>query len=295
MGPLGGVQTLEARVNGTLMATATATTCDPSRLLPVGELSSTLSAATLLIARHVRASGQAVHPDVVRGHWRATGFWLAITPYPGGNSPYENPSIFRSRDAHTWAVTAGRHQSVVQPEATGYLSDPDMVVDSDQKLWMYYRAVREPQNIIKVIRSADGVHWDAPTTVVTVPSHQVVSPSVVRGAPEAPWQMWSVNAGPAGLLGAGHHRRAPHVARRPATGALRLTVDLVQPGQSIWHIDVQWIPARSEYWALYNTYPIGTAARPTRCTWPAARTACNWTVYPSPIARAGVDRPRSRT
>lgn len=287
MGPYGGAQTLEARVRNTLSATATATTCDPTDCFPPENLSATLSTATLLDLATYEGSGQAVHPSVVRGHGSATGFWLAITPYPGGNSTYENPSIFHSRDAKSWVVPPDVVNPVTHPDATGYLSDPSIVANSDQHLWMFYRNVVSEQNVISVIRSVDGRTWDAPTTVVTAPSHQVVSPAVVRGAPQAPWQMWSVNAGRAGCS-------APFTAveRRISPDGLNwsdpLIVDLVQPGQSIWHIDVKWIPARAEYWALYNTYPTGTSCVTDALYLARSPDGVRWTVYPSPIARAGL-------
>jgi len=287
MGPLGGIQTLEAHVGTRLLATATATTCDPSDCFPSENLSSSLSDATVLDLATYEGSGQAVHPSVVRGHRGTTGFWLAITPYPGGNSLYENPSIFRSRDAHSWVSPLGVTNPIVNPDATGYLSDPSIVVDSAQRLWMFYREVVNQQNVILVTRSGNGRKWEAPTTVVTAPSHQVVSPSVVRGAPQAPWQMWSVNSGTPGCS-------APvtTVERRTSPDGFNwsdpLTVELVQPGQSIWHIDVQWIPARAEYWALYNTYPVGTSCATNALYLARSPDGIRWTVYPSPIARAGV-------
>jgi hypothetical protein len=287
MGPLGGIQTLEAHVGSRLLATATATTCDPSDCFPSENLSSSLTDATVLDLATYEGSGQAVHPSVVRGHRSATGFWLAITPYPGGNSLYENPSIFRSRDAHSWIAPAGVSNPIVHPDATGYLSDPSIVVNSDQHLWMYYRDVINQQNVILLTRSTNGRTWDAPTTVVTAPSHQVVSPSVVRGAPQAPWQMWSVNSGTPGCS-------APvtTVERRTSPDGLNwsepLMVELDQPGQAIWHIDVHWIPARAEYWALYNTYPIGTSCATNALYLARSPDGIRWTVYPSPIARAGV-------
>src|ERR1019366_5595230 len=119
-----------------------------------------------------------------------------------------------------------------------------------------YRSVVNSRNIIKVIQSADGLHWGTPTDVVNVPSHEAVSPAVIRGAPQAPWQMWSVNSG-----GAGCSAPITTIERRTSADGLNwsapATVALAQPGQSIWHFDVQWIPARAEYWALYNTYPAG--------------------------------------
>lgn len=287
MGPLGGVQQLEAHVNNKVMATATATTCDPSECFPAEHLAGALSDATLLTLATYESSGQAVHPDVVRAHGTATGFWMAITPYPGGNTLYENPSIFRSTDAATWTVPAGAINPLVKPVAPEYLSDPDLIVNTDQKLWMFFRSVINNQNIIKVTRSTNGVRWDSAQTVITVPSHELVSPAVVRSAPGAPWQMWSVNAG-----GVGCSATQTTIERRTSTNGLSwsapATVNLVQPGQSIWHLDVQWIAARSEYWALYNTYPTGRTCATDALYLARSADGVNWRVFPSPIARAGV-------
>lgn len=287
MGALGGVQELEARATGVPVATATATTCDPTECYPVEQLSGALSDASLLTLATYDSSGQAVHPDVVRGHGYATGFWLAITPYPGGNVKYENPSIFQSRNAASWAPPPGVVNPVVVPDSNAYLSDPDIIVNTDQRLSLYYRSVVHGQNVIYVTRSWNGITWDAPIEVLAVPSHAIVSPAVVRGAPHAPWQMWSVNSGSAGCA-------APLTAieRRTSTDGLSWSgassVQLVQPGQSIWHIDVQWIPARHEYWALYNTYPAGTSCATNALYLARSPDGMHWTTYPSPIATVGV-------
>jgi len=287
MGPFGGAQTLEARVNGIVRATATATTCDPDECFPEERLSSNLSDARLLLLSTYDSSGQTVHPDVVRGHWQTTGYWMAVTPYPGGDATHENPSIFHSRTSANWDVPPGVTNPLSRPAGSGYFSDPDIVVDTDHSLWLYFRSVINGQNIINVLRSPDGVHWDAGTAVVAVGSHKLVSPAVVRGAPHGPWQMWSVNAGPIGCS-------APTttIERRQSNDGLNWSkptdVSLEQPGQSIWHIDVQWIPARSEYWAIYNTYPAGTSCNTNALYLARSPDGINWTVYPSPIVRAGL-------
>lgn len=289
MGPFGGVQELEALVNGKLMATATASTCEPTECFPPSQVAGTLSDATLLSLATYELSGQTVHPDVVRAHGTATGFWLAITPYPASNILFENPSIFRSKDATTWVVPKGATNPLVQAESPTYLSDPDLVVDGDNTLWMYYRSVSSGQNIISVIRSSDGVHWGTAVAVITVPGHQLVSPTVVRGAPNARWQMWAVNAGVRGCS-----TPLTTIERRTSSDGIHWSdaaaIDLVQPGQSIWHIDVQWIAARSEYWALYNTYPSGTSCTTNALYLARSPDGIKWSVYPSPIARSGVIR-----
>lgn len=287
MGPIGGVQELELLVGGKLMATATAATCEPADCFAPSHLSGALSDATLLAIATYDSSGQTVHPDVVRAHGNATGFWLAITPYPNSSTVHENPSIYRSTDAVTWTTPVGATNPLVKGMAPSYLSDPDLVVDNDNRLWMYYRSVTRTQNMVKLMRSTDGVHWDTSATVIEVPNHQLVSPSVVRSAPNAAWQMWSVNPGERGCS-------APTttIERRTSSDGIRWNapspVELVQPGQSIWHIDVQWIAARAEYWALYNTYASGTSCATTALYLARSPDGVHWTTYPSPIARAGI-------
>ena len=287
MGPFGGLQELEAIIGGKIMATATATTCDPTECFAPGHIAGALSDATLLSLATYDSSGQAVHPDIVRAHGSATGFWMAITPYPNGNTLYENPSIFWSKTAESWSVPPGATNPLVKGVAPVYLSDPDLVVDNGNRLWMYFRSVSSNQNIIKLMRSTDGSRWDTAVTLITVPNHQLVSPSVVRGAPQARWQMWSVNAGERGCA-------APltMIERRTSTDGVHWStpsaIDIVQPGQSIWHIDVQWIAARSEYWALYNTYPSGSTCATNALYLATSPDGVNWTTYPSPVARAGL-------
>lgn len=286
MGTSGGQQTLEADITPALSATAHATTCDADDCYPPEVVSSTLAGASLLSLATYEGSGQSVHPDVVRGHGTSAGWWLAITPYPGGNSAYENPSIYHSSDAMSWNAPPAVTNPLVAP-GSGYNSDPDIVLDTSHTLWLYYRSVIGQQNIISVIHSADGVTWDAPTQVIAVPNHQLVSPAVVRGAPDAPWQMWSVNSGPMGCTATN-----TTVERRTSNDGLSwsapATVKLTQPGRAIWHIDVEWVPALAEYWAVYNTYAIGTSCTTDALYIARSSDGVNWKVYPSPIARAGV-------
>ncbi|MGH7583680.1 MAG: hypothetical protein ACREL5_10695, partial [Gemmatimonadales bacterium] len=228
---------------------------------------------------------------VARGHGSATGFWLGITPYPWGASAFENPSIYHSHDAGNWMLPHGAANPVALPPDNAYLSDPELVIDSNQQLWLYYRAVLSltSQNVIKLIRSRDGIHWDSAVTVVTAPSHEVVSPAVVRGGADGapPWQMWSVNSGSQGCSA-----QMTTVERRTSADGVNWSapelVDLVQPGELVWHIDVRWIPARAEYWALYNTYPPGSTCVTDAVYLARSSDGISWTVYPSPVVRSGV-------
>jgi hypothetical protein len=213
--------------------------------------------------------------------------WMAITPYPGGDANYENPSIFSSTDGREWKIPAG----LINPVATsvgGYNSDPDLVFDSlGQQLLLYYREVLKSQNLVKLSRSNDGVHWSSAVQLIAAPSHELVSPTVVHGAPDAAWQMWSVNAGPAGC-GAPTTSVERRTSFDGVTWGPPQRTNLAVEGGNIWHIDVNWLPTRREYWALFNVYP-GAGNCATRWLFLATSPdGVNWTTYPSPVLARGV-------
>jgi hypothetical protein len=231
-------------------------------------------------------SGEVVHPDFARvdASWRAGRDFLAITPYPNGNANYELPSLFASTGAaDAWRIPAGASNPVARAP-TGYLSDPDLVYDPDaRELRLYYRAV-ESANIVRLIRSLDGVRWSAPVEVARAPNHDLVSPAVVRVAAHE-WHLWSVSSGSAGCSAS-----ATTVEHRTSTDGIhwsapaRVTLD--QPGVSPWHIDVEWLPSRGEYWALFNGKTAGS------CTTPALFLATStdgvrWTTYSAPVLARG--------
>jgi hypothetical protein len=283
LGSLAGLQRVEARVGAAIAVEVSATACLAEECVdePVDEVS-------LLTLPTYDGSGQVVHPDVARATGSLSPFWLAITPYPGGSAAYENPSLFEGVDRRTWSIPPGGSNPVERPPLGKYLSDPDIVFDdATRRLWLFYREVIDGENRILAAASSDGTHWSAPATVTSAANHQIVSPSVVRTAPGAPWLMWAVNAGPAGCAAA-----TTTVERRSSTDGTRWTApvatDLAQPGRNIWHIDVQWIPARLEYWALYNTFPTGTSCVTDAIYLATSPDGLRWTTYPSPVARRGM-------
>lgn len=230
-------------------------------------------------------SDQVVHPDIAMP--APEGFdakpRLVITPYPWGNASYENPSLFEGNGRDAWTVPSGLTNPILKPSG-GYLSDPDIVwVADDRALWLYYRRVDDANEIL-VSKSQDGVGWSAPRVVVRVPNHQAVSPTVVRRS-ATEWLMWTVNAGPAGCSSA----KTTVELRRSPDGLVwtsPTTVTIAQPGVHPWHLEVQWIASRQEYWALYNGKVAGS------CTTDALFIATSadgvsWKTYASPILRRG--------
>lgn len=230
-------------------------------------------------------SGQAVHPDHVwlPAGWKDAAQALLATPYPFGNASFENPSFYTGVDGDGWFVPAGLTNPIVRP-STGYLSDPDALYDPESgEILVYYRQVTS-ENRILLVRSSDGVHWGEPEPVASAPNHEIISPTVVRRGPTN-WLMWSVNAGAAGCTSA-----STTIELRRSTDGVHWStaepVSLDQPEGFAWHLDVEWIPSRNEYWAVY---PLKTAGD---CTTRALYLATSpdgiqWKTYTSPLRSRG--------
>ncbi len=229
-------------------------------------------------------SGEVVHPDYARTPGLASPRHLAITPYPNGNAFKELPSVFRSVGGIGWSVQLGAPNPIVPAPLLGHLSDPDIVYRPEVgDLWLYYRQA-DDRNRIFLTTSTDGLVWSAPEEVVSAPNHELLSPSVVYRGP-GDWWMWSVNGRGAGCSAndAGLEVRRSMDGRSwgPPT-----PLALAHDGLFPWHVDVQWMPERLEYWALYN------AKQPGGCTTPALFLATSpdgltWTPIRRPVLAKG--------
>jgi hypothetical protein len=230
-------------------------------------------------------SGQVVHPDYApsaAGPFQYPSH-LAITPYPFGNPRWENPSVFASGSRVKWLLEEGAPNPILTPSA-GYLSDPDLVyVAESGELWLYYRQVAE-SNLIYLIRSGDGIHWSSPVRVAAAPNHEIISPAVVRRGPKD-WWMWAVNGGigctgPVASVEVRHSEDGQHWS--PPN-----PIDLSQPDFFPWHIEVQWIGSRNEFWALFNGKLAGSCATPALFLATSAD-GVNWSIRDQPLLAKGV-------
>jgi hypothetical protein len=230
-------------------------------------------------------SHEVVHPDYAATPAGAfeRPFHLAITPYPHGDPHWENPSFFEGDRRDEWTLGEGAPNPVVRPDV-GYLSDPDLVyVPERAELWLYYRKVADA-NLVLLVRTSDGRHWSAPVQVVRAPNHNLISPSVVRRAPDD-WWMFSVNAGKLGCDAANTRvevRRSTDGLQWGPPARLALERQDLWP----WHIDVQWVPARQAFWAVYNAKPDGGCA--TGAVYLAeSADGSTWTRVPQPVLVRG--------
>jgi hypothetical protein len=215
------------------------------------------SAVKLLSLETFDGSGQAVHPDAALTPvaWGDAVTQLFVTPYPYGDASKENPSLYARRAFLNWTVPVGVINPIVRP-VSGYLSDPDQVFNPEtNELWLYYRAVTDA-NEIHLLRGHGPSTWTAPVLVARGVNHTMVSPTVVRRA-SGDWMMWTVNSGPSGCASA-----STTVEIRTSTDGITwttpATTDLAEKDNFPWHLDVEWIPSRAEFWAVYNVKIAGS-------------------------------------
>ena len=135
-----------------------------------------------------------------------------------------------------------------------------------------------------MIRSMDGVAWTAPVLTVAAPNHLIVSPAIVRRS-ATQWLMWSVNSGP---IGCGASRTS--VELRRSTDGVGWSdpeqATLSDPDGFPWHINVEWIPSRDEYWAVYPVKVPGGCTT-DRLRFATSGDGLHWKTYPSPLLFKG--------
>ena len=187
---------------------------------------------------------------------RESVYWVAGTPYPFGNSKFENPSIYHGHISTELRVPTGVTNPLATAPSGAYMSDPDVVHDPDtDELRLYYRETIEGLDEVLLVTSRDGVHWTPPQLVASAARYSLISPAVVRESATS-WRMWTVNASAQGWFSL--EREMTLQQRRSPDGVTwgdPVLVTLRIPGRVPWHWDVQYIAAKSEYWALIAAYP----------------------------------------
>lgn len=255
-----------------------------------------MATAVPLVVPTPDGTGQAVHPDVIwfpRG-WRGWAYWMAFSPYAGARSRIENPSIVVSQDGVNWQVPTGLVNPILAPprEPADYNSDPDLSYDAaNDRLVLLNREERGGFNVVSALFSDDGIRWSAPRELFRRPNHGMISPAMVLDANGKP-VVWYVDAGTRRCK-----KRTTRVMRQEAAEANPLNAagpgsgwtpprpaGLAQQGQVIWHLDVSWIEARREFWAVYPAYPVGDCGASDLFI---ARSGdgVRWTTYPLPVLR----------
>lgn len=204
----------------------------------------------LKIPTHVTPSGgETTHPAVVYfpDGWNGYRYWMAHTPYPGGNDAHEDPNICASHDGDTWVVPAGLVNPLDDaPGTPRYNSDTELVY-ADGKLWCFWRyqdnnAGAASQNIY-VRTSTNGTTWTAKQLVQqsNKDTKMLLSPTLIFEGGR--WTMWAVDAAqPVNkLVRYRSTGKSPLLGQWGAEEACSLTAS---SGRDIWHIQVKRVGDR---------------------------------------------------
>lgn len=200
----------------------------------------------LTIPTHVSpAGGEATHPSVLQIPGGLNGFtyWMAMTPYPGGNDDHEDPNIVASNDGVTWVVPPGLVNPIDDQTGTPvFNSDVDLKLGPDgSTLYLFWRTYDVNDTGVEeklfYSTSADGASWAAKTLFYSSDHtvRRLLSPTLLfeGGA----WTMWAVDIIP-----------SPNTVVRLTGGAVPedawsdpptvIDVGPMQSGKEPWHIFV---------------------------------------------------------
>lgn len=141
-----------------------------------------------------------VHPSVayIPTGWMGWRYWMAYTPYPTGNSAYENPCIAVSQDGETWETPFDVVNPLVGKPTGGYNADTHIFFAPDySRLYIAYaERIDGVSNKVRVVESAEGRKWSAPVTIITgtYGAQHFASPSIWYNPTTAKWNCISHNA-----------------------------------------------------------------------------------------------------
>lgn len=216
----------------------------PVGALNPGEVSGPVG-QRLTIPTHVSPSGgQTTHPSVlyVADGWNGYRYWMAHTPYPGGDDEHEDPNICASPDGINWTVPDGLVNPLDdQPGSPGALnSDVDLRMGPSDTMFLFWRtydpAATGAEEKLYYRTSTDGITWAAKTLFYQADQTQFrpLSPSLLYE--DGRWIMWCVDV-----------TNSPNRVMRLDGGATPTTgwsapaaVDVgeMQTGKNPWHIAI---------------------------------------------------------
>ncbi len=235
--------------------------------------------ATYLITPTYDGSGQATHPDIYynASGWNGYKYWMTITPYPGGDAQFENPSILVSNEGIIWNVPAGLNNPIDFPSA-GEDSDNEIVFNENlNRLEVYFIEAGTGTSFFRRKTSIDGIHWSNEQDIFNLTDYQIMSPGIIRK--NGIYHMWYTGSSSCSAPTSVKYRNS-------ADGIFwsnpqDVNIDL--PGQNIWHLDVEYIPTLNEYWMVYAAYPSSSDCGNTELYFAKSLDKINWIMYPNKL------------
>jgi hypothetical protein len=176
---------------------------------------------------------------------------MAMLPYPHYGSWAENPSILVSNDGNSWQVPPGLINPIIYPPNPGCNADTDIVYNDDtNELWVYFMRYWSAAKLVKLtlMKSSDGVHWSEPEYLITwylnTGTDNERSYAIIKQGSD--WHYWAESSD---ALHDVYYRYSTD--GKNWSEAQNIVFSPV-PEFLPWHLDVIYVPDRSEYWMLFN-------------------------------------------
>lgn len=226
-------------------------------------------------------SGESVHPSVFDfgAAWNGYRYWMAMTPFPGGDASYEYIEILASNDMDTW-IDPGSNP--VAGTAGGSNADPDLVKAPDDTLWCFWVKDGATCNM-NVISSTDGVNWGASTQLFTGAGSSTISPAVIYDGSR--YVMWYVDA--SDLNDKKVYRRLSNSPDSGWGAASECTISNIPSGKDIWHLDVNYDDVTGQYHMLATIGDAGTHGAHSELYFGWSSDGINWTFAIVPMLVKG--------
>jgi len=235
---------------------------------------------------------QFVHPsilDIINKLPNGYEYIMAITPYPGGDARYENPSILFSNDLMNWSENGVTNPLANPPPDAVHHSgphnaDPCLVYDPINKEFRLYWAYWSDQENIKrwrFLRSKDGVVWDGPYDTNLSDSNFYWSFSILYDSSDGKWKAWGVKSDVSPF----EVRYFESNDGITFTEIGKCNIYQSYNGQSwnVWHLEVRKVG--SEFWMIAAMNPVGSqnADKPIHLFLFRSTDGVNWSGYSEPI------------
>lgn len=256
--------------------------------IPVWSMLAPAAESPLTVPTH-DGSGSVTHPSIYYAPDGFKGFkyWMAFTPYPGGNDAHEDPNIVVSNDGVTWSVPGGLVNPLDdQPGKTIYNSDTHLTLGPGGALVLTWRTVDNTdsgRNTYYQRTSTDGVTW-TPKRVIMSPSpgarhSSIVSPALYWDGSK--WTMWAISSLP-----------SPNELVRWTTTDTQPTPEswgeptvcnlgVIPADRDPWHVDIQKVG--SGFMGLLNDVRRGTAGVDGDLYFMRSADGVKWELSPVPI------------
>ena len=191
--------------------------------------------------------------------------------------------IMTDEAPHMVTIPQGVQSNFIPINGGGHLSDTDILYDQDFGKFMLY--FRQTGDRIFLMESHNLVSWSKPEVVLEGQFADLLSPSIIKKDGE--YKMWSINS-PGCNAGGGDVELRTSLDGRNWSEPVQ--VNISQPGYKVWHIDVNHVPERNEYWTLFAASPDGVFGCTSTDLF-AARSpdtdGVNWETFSVPVLKKG--------